>query len=82
MHSNHLYSRNRNRGSISSWRRLFNRNENLRLSLTRYLAIASPRERLKQRATQIWSFEEFFLPRLITALVSVVSCNLYTVTTA
>ena len=44
---NHLYSRNRNRGSISSWRRLFNRNENLRLSLTRYLAIASLRERLK-----------------------------------
>ena len=45
---NHLYSRNGNRGSISSWRRLFNRNENLRLSLTRYLAIASLRERLKQ----------------------------------
>ena len=44
---NHLYSRNRNRGSISSWRRLFNRNENLRLSLTRYLAIATLRERMK-----------------------------------
>ena len=44
---NHLYSRNRNRGSISSWRRLFNRNENLRLSLMRYFAIASLRERLK-----------------------------------
>ena len=44
---NHLYSRNRNRGSISSWHRLFNRNENLRLSLTRYLAIASLCERLK-----------------------------------
>ena len=59
-HSNHLYSRNRNWGSISSWRRLFNRNENLRLSLTRYLAIASLRERLKHLIYIIDFFLIFF----------------------
>ena len=60
---NHLYSRNRNRGSISSWRRLFNRNENLRLSLTRYLAIVSFRERLKRyhfAALLLWSTFSLF----------------------
>ena len=61
---NHLYSRNRNRGSISSWRRLFNRNENLRLLLTRYLAIASLRERLIQYCitlTETWRRSIFLL---------------------
>ena len=42
---NHLYYHKRNRVSIISWRRLSNRNRNLRLPLTRFLANAPLRER-------------------------------------
>ena len=50
---NHLYYPNPNRGSISSWRRLSNRNGNLRLTLTRFFAIAFLRERSRKQCLRV-----------------------------